>query len=79
MAGIIKRNGYIFEAEKRADGMVRLSYLGQEGDFKQFVLWLCDDEAEAKDMIEAVITPGRYAEDEYRERHRADFMSHCKW
>lgn len=75
----IKRDGCTFKAETRADGRVFLSYLGREGDFKQFIRWLCDDEAEAEDMINAVIAPDRCADDEYKARHSEKVLSSCKW
>lgn len=80
MTGTFKRSGRIFKAEAKENGNVRLSYLGRDDDpFHQFITWLCDDEAEAEEMIEAVIDPERYADDEYRARHREELFKMFKW
>lgn len=76
---MIKKNGHIFKVKDNAHG-VRLIYLGHESDpVKQFIAWLCDDMREAEDMMDAVIDPNRYAEDEYRARHQEEVYADCKW
>lgn len=73
------KEGRKFEIHTNKFGKVVLSYKGKVGDFEQGFIWVCDDEAEAMDMVEAVIDPERYADDEYRARHIDRFMSACKW
>jgi hypothetical protein len=51
-------------------GNVQLCYLGRIDDpVDQFVTWLCDDETEALDMVEAIIDPDRDPCREFNERH----------
>lgn len=71
--------GHIFETIKKANGNIVLSYCGKENSFLQGCIWVCDDEAEVKDMVEAVIDPKRYADDEYRARHMAELFANVKW
>lgn len=78
MKEIIKA-GHIFKIRSRANGKVALSYEGKENDFRQWVMWICDDEAEAMDMIEAVLDPDRYADDEHTARHWDELCAGCKW
>ncbi len=74
----ITKGGYRFEVRKKEDGKVRLSYLGND-ETLQFITWLCDDESEAADMMEAVIDPARYADDEYRARHIEELFGGVRW
>lgn len=73
------KEGHKFETVSTQSGEVRLYYYGKENDFAQFITWLCDDEAEALDMVEAVIDPARFADDEYHARHMSEILSNCKW
>ena len=67
------KEGHIFDIANTKAGKVRLSYEGKEGDFQQGCIWICKDEAEVMDMIEAVIDPGRYPDDEFHARHHEAF------
>lgn len=71
--------GHIFETTSKENGNVILSYCGKENSFPQGCIWVCDNEAEAMDMVEAVIDPKRYADDEYRVRHITEMYANCKW
>lgn len=80
MTGRFTKSGRKFEIREKLNGKLSLSYLGREDDpFLQFITWQCDDEAEAMDMVEAIINPDRDADEEYRARHAAQFLSKCKW
>lgn len=79
MTGRFTKEGHIFEIANTKAGKVRLSYKGEEGGFPQGCIWICTDEVEAMDMVEAVIDPNRYPDDEFYARHQADIMSRCKW
>lgn len=70
--------GYNFRKTSKA-GKVFLSYLGKDNDFLQGITWPCSSEDEAMDMVEAVIDPERYPDDEFRARHRSEIMAGCKW
>lgn len=68
------KEGRKFKTGTTKSGDPYLVYLGKVGDFEQFMRWVCDSEEEVQDMIDAVIDPDRYPEDEYRERHREEWM-----
>ena len=73
------KEGRKFEIHINRFGKVVLSYKGKVGDFAQGCIWVCDDEIEAMDMVDAVIDPNRYADDEYKARHIDEIYSNCKW
>ena len=73
------KDGHIFSATKTVSGRVILSYCGKENSFPQGFIWNCYDEAEAMDMVDAIIDPQRYADDEYRVRHIDEIYANCKW
>lgn len=73
------KNGHIFEIRRKESGEIVLGYKGKENSFPQGCIWVCDDEVEAMDMVDAVIDPERFPEDEYQSRHKDEFMSNCKW
>ena len=72
-------NGHIFKTTQKQNGEIILSYHGKEHSFPQGCIWVCDDEAEVESMIEAVIDPTRYPDDEYRARHIDERFANCKW
>lgn len=79
MARKFTKNGIQFEMTTKKNGNVVLSYLRSKNGLLNGQIYVCDDEAEAMDMIEAVIDPDRYADDEYKARHINEFVSRCKW
>ena len=69
--GTFEKKGIKYEVIIDKFGGFQLWYLGRVDDpIKQACMWPCDTEEELNNMIEALITPGRYADDEWRERHR---------
>ena len=79
MKTTVKRGGHIFEIKETKFG-IKLIYLGSEDwPFKQFIVWPCDNMEEVEDMINAVLDPSRYADDEHRARHAEEIMNNCKW
>lgn len=74
-----ERENHIFETRELDNGKVMLSYSGKVDDFPQGCIWICDDEAEVADMIEAIIDPERYPEDEYQARHMSELVAMCRW
>lgn len=72
------RNGHIFEIQDIKTG-VKLCYEGKENGFQQGCIWICNDEAEAMNMVEAIIDPARFPDDEYRARHINEFAQRCRW
>ena len=73
------KNDHKFSIKTTKSGKVMLSYEGKVNDFPQGYIWICDDEAEAMDMVDAIIDPKRYADDEYRARHFEEMYSRFKW
>lgn len=73
------KNGHVFEIKKTGKTGVRLSYEGKEKGFHQGYIWICDDEAEAMDMVEAIIDTERFPDDEYKARHIKEFTQRYKW
>lgn len=73
------KNGHMFSISETKSGNVVLSYNGKEGGYLQGCIWVCDGEAEAMDMVDAVIDPERYADDEYKARHIDEMYANCKW
>ena len=71
--------GHIFEIKETKHNKIMLSYEGKEHGFPQGCIWVCDDEAEALDMVDAVIDPERYPDDEFKARHIDEIFANCKW
>lgn len=77
--GKFVKAGHIFEMSATKHDKVLLVYKGKERGFLQGCIWVCDDEAEAMDMVDAVIDPERYPDDEFRARHINEIYANCKW
>lgn len=64
------KEGIKFEICEKKNGGVSLCYLGEVDDpLLQFITWGCDDEAEAMDLVDAIIDPERDVYVEYNKRH----------
>ena len=79
MAREFTKNGIQFKMTTKKNGNVVLSYLKSEYGLLNGQIYVCDDEAEAMDMVEAIIDPNRYADDEYKARHIDEMYANCKW
>lgn len=73
------KEGHIFTTFEKKNGKVVLSYCGKEDGIPQGFIWVCSNKEEATDMIDAVIDPERYPDDEWYARHENEIHANCKW